>query len=744
MNGGNGPARGMPRAGFVLAPAVVAALVALATLAATTSGVVHAGFSAGVGNPRSSTSSGTGLLADAIGGTTCTSSPNVPGGISANVTPCTTYPLPAAPGSSRTVTPSTTGSLTPTSAQLATTNSCGVQQFVDTSTSGADSALVYNGVTYGQPGPSRYTDGPTAVGFDGSTGWAETLDGPPTAFYAAPGPQTFSIAAWFKTTGSGSIIGFTDQQTNSGQTRWDRHLWVDPNGHVVFGLYPNTFYELSSASTTTTDYADGAWHLAVVTVSPYTATAGTVLLYVDGTLVAGGTGDESLPLANGNPAQNYGGWWHLGWSNVVSRWPDAPPSGYWPGSLADVAVFPGALSAGQAGGLWAQTTQAGFAAQVAADGAQSYWSMQGNGSGLYTGSVPGISSATTYRDASGNPGTNTGTAEGPMATDPAGPIGDSAARFDGTSAWIRTTTGPPAAFYASPGPQTFSIAAWFKTTTSGSIIGFTDAQGNTGQAYWDRQLWVDPAGHVVFGLYPAPGTTFEISSAATTATDFADGAWHLVVVTVKPVNRTQGTVLMYIDGTQVAGSNKDETIANRQPAQVYGGWWHLGWSNADHGWPDPPSSAFWGGSLGQVAIFPSVLSNGQQGTLAGEATAAAYATAVTGGVATSNSFWPLDQPVTPATPCDELGITVQSGTGTGATCLVPASAGACPATPAGPGIAVSTALPLPLQPLTFTVDTVATVPAEAVGLHVSVGWALRASFGLFSAELDHAQGYVLL
>ena len=744
MNGGNGPARGFPRAGLVLAPAVVAALVALATLAATSSGVVHAGFSAGVSNPRSTASSGTGLLADTIGGTTCTSSPNAPGGITTNVTPCTTYPLPSAPGSSRVVTPSVTGSLSPTSAQLATTNTCGVQQLVDTSASGADSALVYNGVTYGRPGPTRYTDGPTAVGFDGTTGWAETLDGPPTAFYSSPGPQTFSIAAWFKTTGSGPIIGFSSLQSNAAPATWDRHLWIDPAGSVVFGLYPGYGFELSSASTTATNYADGAWHLAVVTVSPYTATAGTVLLYVDGTLVAGGTGDEFLPNADGNPAQVYGGWWHLGWSNVVNGWPDPPSSAYWPGSLADVAVFPSALTGAQSAALWGQTTQAGFAAQVTADAAQSYWPMQDNGSNLYTGSVPGVGGVATYPDDSGNPGTNTGTAQGPMAADAAGPIGDSAAAFNGTSAWIQTTTGPPSAFYASPGPQTFSIAAWFKTTTSGTIIGFSDAQGNRGQTYWDRQLWVDPAGNVVFGLYPSPGVTFEISSAATTGANYADGAWHFVVVTVTPNNRTRGTVLMYIDGTQVAGSTKNETITNRHPAQVYGGWWHLGWSNVNHGWPDPPSSGYWGGSLGQVAVFPSVLSNAQQGTLAGEPTAAAYATAVTGGVATSNSFWPLDQQVTPATPCDMVGVTVQSGTGVAATCLVPAGGGPCPPAPAGPGMAVRATVPVPLQPLTFTVDTVTTVPAAAVGLHVSVGWALRAAFGTFSAELDHAQGYVLL
>jgi hypothetical protein len=719
-------------------------LVALGALAAGTGAAAHAGFSARVTNPSSGASSGTGLLADTIGGTTCTSSPSTPGGIGANVTGCPTYPLTTTPGASRVVTPASTGTLAPAPARLSTTDACGVQQLADTSGGGGNPGLVFNGVTYGEPGPSRYTDGPTAVGFDGTTGWAETLDGPPTPFYSSPGPQTFTIAAWFQTTGSGSIIGLTNAQGNTGQTMWDRHLWIDPAGHVVFGLYPNGFYELSSASTTATDYANGAWHLAVVTVSPLTATTATVLLFVDGTLVAGGVGDEAIPNADGNPAQAYGGWWHLGWSNVVQRWPDPPTSAYWPGSLADVAVFPTALTQTQTAALWGQTTQSGYAAQVATDSPQAFWPMQGNGSNLYTGAVPGITDSVTYRDASGNPGTNTGTAEGAMASDPAGPIGDSAALFDGTSAWIQTATGPPAAFYASPGPQRFSLAAWFKTTTSGSIIGFTDSQGDTGQTTWDRQLWVDPAGHVVFGLYPTPGDTFEISSAATTPASFADGAWHFVVVTVTPDSANVGTVRMYIDGALVAGSPRNEVIANRQTSQAYGGWWHLGWSNAAAGWPDGPSDPYWGGSLGQIAVFPSALSPNQVSGLAGAASAASYATAVTGGVATSNAYWPLDEQAGATLPCQLLGVTVQSGTGAGAACLVPAGAGPCPATPPVGGISVRVAVPVPLAPLTFTSATVAPVPAAAAGLHVSVAWALQATFGGFSAELDHAQGYVLL
>jgi len=736
MKTSRGPARGHPRAG-----AVAAVLAALGLLAAVTGATTHGGFTARIGPSAGSSGSGTGLLGDAIGGTTCLSSPDSTGGITTNRASCPTYPLSATPGSAATVSLSSTGSLTPTAARLATTNSCGVQQFADTSSSGTDAALAVGGVTYRQPGPTPFTDAPASAALNGTDGWMETLAGPPSAFYAAPGPQTFSLVAWFRTTTSGSIIGFSDAQSDSGQGNWDRHLWVDPAGHVVFGVYPGTTFEVSSAATTARSFADGAWHVVVATVAPDTTTSGTVLLSVDGTRVAGSVGNE--PITAAQPAQAYGGWWHLGWSNVVNGWPDPPASAFWSGNLADMAVFPAALTAAQVTALSGATTQASFAGLVSTDAPQSYWPLQDSGTSLYTGPIANLVSTTTYRDASGNPGTDTGTGQGGLASDPAGPIGDRATAFDGTTGWIQTATGPPTAFYGSPGPQTFSVAAWFKTTTSGSIIGFSNAQGNTGQTSWDRQLWLDPGGHVVFGVYP--NAIFEVSSAATTTRNYADGAWHLAVATVTPATATRGTVLLYVDGSRVAGTVRNEVITGRQPAQAYGGWWHLGWSNASGTWADGPTGPFWTGSLGQVAVVPSALTAAQVAALSAAGTAASYATAVTGGVAAANAFWPLDEaPPTVPTACIYLGVTVQAGSGAGATCLAPVSAGPCPAVTPSDLLSVNAAVPLTLPALTFTTALTGAVPAAAVGLHVSVAWALTTSVGGFTAELDHASGYVLL
>ena len=95
---------------------------------------------------------------------------------------------------------------------------------------------------------------------------------------AANGPNVFSIGAWFKTPTSngGKIVGFGSSQTgNSGS--YDRQIYLDNSGHVVFGVYNhNTVATIRSTGT----YRDGNWHQVVATLS-----GAGMALYVDGALV---------------------------------------------------------------------------------------------------------------------------------------------------------------------------------------------------------------------------------------------------------------------------------------------------------------------------------------------------------------------------------------------------------------------------------------------------------------------------
>jgi len=228
-----------------------------------------------------------------------------------------------------------------------------------------NNGIASGGVTHGASGPTQFSDSPTAVSFNGTTGYLETTN-------SVAGPQTFSLAGWFKTsTKAGSIIGFTSAQTMSG-SEFDRMVWIDSSGHVVFGVYDGGYIELNSEATTSKNYADGSWHFVVVTVTPASSTKGTLEMYIDGSLVAGAAENETL--SGGNTAQVYSGYWHLGWT-TESTWTDAPSTGYWSGSLADLAVFPTALSASNVTTLYGETTQASESAQMLAFSPTEYWKL---------------------------------------------------------------------------------------------------------------------------------------------------------------------------------------------------------------------------------------------------------------------------------------------------------------------------------------------------------------------------------
>jgi len=370
--------------------------------------------------------------------------------------------------------------------------------------------------------------------------------------------------------------------------------------------------------------------------------------------------------------------------------------------------------------------------------------LQDTGSSLYSGAIANLTPNTSsqFGDYSANPGTNYGIGQGTLGTDASGPLSTSATTFDGSTGYIETSTQT-----ASPGPQTFSIGAWFKTTSdTGSIIGFTNTQSATGAADWDRSLWLDPTGHVVFGLYP--GAIFEAKS---TAGGYDNGAWHFVAITVSPLTSTTGTVLLYVDGTLVYGSPGDETITGSDPAQVYAGYWHLGWSNVTAGnWTDGPTSGYWSGSLGQIAAFTVVLSPADVTILDTQSSSNAYASAVTGTVAASDAYWPLSDTALPTSPaCSYIALSIQSGSGAGATCLYPAASVGCAASvPITSWFSPVTAtIPATLPTLTFTTSTTlgaTSPPSSGVGLHVSVPMAITESAGEFSATLAHNTGYVLL
>ena len=146
---------------------------------------------------------------------------------------------------------------------------------------------------------------------------------------------------------------------------------------------------------------------------------------------------------------------------------------------------------------------------------------------------------------------------------------DTATNFPGTTS---TSTVQGSTPYWQSGPQTFSLEAWVKTstTTGGKIIGFGDSRtGRSTSNGNDRNLYMNNAGQFYFGVRPDMGTRVTINSPST----YRDNQWHHVVATLG-----SDGMKLYVDGNQVAAN------ANVKKAQVYRGYWRVGGDNLAS-WP---------------------------------------------------------------------------------------------------------------------------------------------------------------
>ena len=182
----------------------------------------------------------------------------------------------------------------------------------------ADTGTAEGGTTLGTSGPATLTA--IAITLDGASGFVETAKS-----YA--NPESFSVMAWFDTTSAtgGTIAGFTNSQGNSTPIASDRTLWLSSAGHLVWQVNNGTVSEVTSPGT----YNNGQWHFVVAEIG----TSGGQL-WVDGVKVASTTSVTS--------AENYAGYWHLGWG-YETGWANAPAGSYLTGSLAEAAVVPGAI-----------------------------------------------------------------------------------------------------------------------------------------------------------------------------------------------------------------------------------------------------------------------------------------------------------------------------------------------------------------------------------------------------------------
>jgi hypothetical protein len=155
-----------------------------------------------------------------------------------------------------------------------------------------------------------------------------------------------------------------------------------------------------------------------------------------------------------------------------------------------------------------------------------------------------------------------------------------AVTLDGSAGAVRGSTLMPA-------PQKFSAEVWFRTTTSrgGKILGF-GSSNNQFSTTKDRHLYMHDDGRLTFGVFRRTFRTL------TSPLAYNDGKWHHVVASLG-VSGMQ----LSVDGERVA------TRSLPTQARAYQGYWQLGVDSLT-GWPSPPSSSYFAGSLDEFAVYP--------------------------------------------------------------------------------------------------------------------------------------------
>jgi hypothetical protein len=142
-------------------------------------------------------------------------------------------------------------------------------------------------------------------------------------------PQVFTIEAWIKSTdsNSGKIIGFEDSTANQLSGKYDRHIYIDSNGKLVFGIFDNLNQNSLRTATSTSSVNNSYWHHVVAT---YGGTGTDMKLYIDGHL------EDSETL---NGAEVYNGYWRFGSYSLLS-WPNAS-NGYFTGTIGLAKIYLG-------------------------------------------------------------------------------------------------------------------------------------------------------------------------------------------------------------------------------------------------------------------------------------------------------------------------------------------------------------------------------------------------------------------
>ncbi|MFL6164067.1 MAG: Ig-like domain-containing protein [Jatrophihabitantaceae bacterium] len=426
----------------------------------------------------------------------------------------------------------------------------------------SDAGVSQGTVSYGVAGA---VTGSTAVTTNGATGFISTSQ-------QLPSPTNYSLETWFKTTSTsgGKLIGFGDRQGGydfngnpavSGS--YDKQVYLTADGHLKFGVWVGFADTVTSGNA----YNDGQWHQVVATQSSQ-----GLNLFVDGAKVAhdGQTNNQA-----------YNGYWRVGGDNL-GGWPNASGM-FFNGSIDETAVYDHALNLGAVQSHYAASGRTPPPSTVPADdyGKAVY---NDNPANYWRLDEPG--GASTAADSTDN--STTGNYVGGVTQGAPGALGATghAVTFNGSTGNVTSTS-------QIGGPSRYALELWFNTTTGtgGKLLGFGNAQTGSSSNY-DKHVYMTNTGQLIFGVYNG---SFDM---ITTPGAYNDGQWHYVVAMQGPSG-----MAMYVDD-HLIGSNGVATN------QGYSGYWRVGGDNLN-AWPSQPSTAYFAGTIDEVAVYDGPLTPGQ-------------------------------------------------------------------------------------------------------------------------------------
>ncbi|MFT2692119.1 PKD domain-containing protein [Clavibacter zhangzhiyongii] len=410
--------------------------------------------------------------------------------------------------------------------------------------------LRVDAATRGAAGP---IDGSTATTFSGKDGsFAVTPQ-------AAKSPNTFSVESWVKTTSTsgGKVVGYGNNSTGT-SGNYDRMVYLDNDGRIFFGVYTGATQTISSAP----GFNDGKWHQIVATMSD----AG-MKLFVDGKVVG--------QRADVTAGQDFTGFWRIGGDNL-GGWPNQPASYYLAGDIAQVSIYPTALTRAD---VVDHLVASGRTSPIPPAPSDAYGKAVYAADPSFFWRLDDAQGATTVKDAGqndvpGNVGRNVSFGQAGAL---AGTAGTSASFDDSITVSSQRVANP----------QRYTVETWFQTTTNrgGKLIGFGDnADPFNFSGSYDRHVYMQDDGRLQFGIWTGQ------TNLATSPKSYNDGQWHHMAA-------SQGAdgLRLYVDG-ELVGQN------GATQAQGYDGYWRIG---GDNTWGS--ASGTFQGRLDEVAVYPTAL-----------------------------------------------------------------------------------------------------------------------------------------